>query len=59
MVTLSGNPIKIENEKIKGSISLQGGIFDDLSFKSGLTATISIEIDAVEAHKKIFQRINY
>ncbi len=25
--------IKIENEKIKGSISLQGGIFDDLSFK--------------------------
>ena len=26
--------VKIENEKIKGSISLQGGIFDDLSFKS-------------------------
>ena len=25
--------VKIENEKIKGSISLQGGIFDDLSFK--------------------------
>ena len=25
--------IKIENNKIKGSISLQGGIFDDLSFK--------------------------
>jgi len=26
--------IKIENDKIKGSISLQGGIFDDLSFKN-------------------------
>ncbi len=26
--------IKIENEKIRGSISLQGGILDDLSFKS-------------------------
>ena len=26
--------IKIDNDKIKGSISLQGGIFDDLSFKS-------------------------
>ena len=25
--------VKIENKKIKGSISLQGGIFDDLSFK--------------------------
>ena len=26
--------IKIDNDKIKGSISLQGGIFDDLSFKA-------------------------
>ena len=26
--------IKIENDKIRGSISLQGGIFDDLSFKA-------------------------
>ena len=25
--------IKVENDKIKGSISLQGGILDDLSFK--------------------------
>ena len=26
--------IIIENEKVKGSISLKGGIFDDLSFKN-------------------------
>ena len=31
---ISTNRIKIENENIKGSISLQGGIIDDIIFKN-------------------------